>query len=158
MKNKDNQKYFTLVLLVMGFIFLQSGYEKIASGKFVEGLAGTLGKFASNNPYPWFKDLISSVGVPNAGLFGPLVMYGEVLVGAALFGVSAYLLLGKKATKLVYLALLLGSLGAAALNGTFWLAAGWMSPSTESLNLLMFAVAVIAAVFSFNKWSKVGAK
>lgn len=83
--------------LFVGYEFLTSGWEKVASGKWIGGnaidgfLQGALKK-ASTGAIPevqgWYVGLINDVFLPNAALFSTLVALGEVLVGLALiFGV-----------------------------------------------------------------------
>ena len=146
MANKISENNFSmpylLVLLVVGFLWIRSSLEKIEGGKFVSTLGGTLGKFASNNPYPWFKNLLQTTAIPNSQMFGMMVMVGELVV-AITITVSVLMMLAGKRSGLVHSILLLGLLGGLLLNGTFWLAAGWMSPSTDGLNLLMFSIELI---------------
>ena len=67
----------------------QSRLEKVSDPNFVSGMAKTLGIFASNNPTAWYKDLLTSTGIPNATTFGWLVGYGEFVVGIALLAAAA---------------------------------------------------------------------
>lgn len=143
---KEN-KYLYLVLMAIGFIFLRSGYGKVTGGKFVGSIGPTLEKFASGNPYPFFKGFLENVAIPNAAVFGILTMWGEVLSGLSLFAISAYFLTTGKGNKFLYLLLTLGLLGGMFLNANFYLASAWTSPSTESLNLLMFFVQLIGLFF-----------
>lgn len=139
-------KYLYLIFVVLGFIFLRSSFGKITGGVFVSGLGETLGKFASKNPYPWYKSFLENTAIPNATIFGQLTMWGEVFAGLAIF-LSAIILLVKPGSKMVYTLLLSGLLVGVFLNGIFWLAAGHTSPSTDGLNLVMFAVELIGVLF-----------
>ena len=152
---KEN-KYLYLIFMTAGFIFLRSGYGKVTEGKFVGALASTLGKFAEKNPYPFFKDFLNNFAIPNSQLFGVLTQWGEVLTGLSLFFISAYILFTGKSSKLLYLLLGLGLLGGMFLNGTFYLASGWTSASTESLNLMMFLVELIGLGYILNTRHKSG--
>lgn len=150
-----DQKYLYILFAVVGYVFLKSGFEKIEGGKFVGGLAGTLEKFASKNPYPFFKNFLETVAIPNSTLFGVMTMWGEFLAGLALVLGSLYLIFSKGSNKLVYWGLLVSFLGAMLLNGTFYFAAGWTSPSTESLNLVMFFVGLVGFLFTLKKLTSV---
>lgn len=143
-------KYLLFILLVIDFIWIKSSYGKWTGGKFVAGMEGTLKKFASENPYPFVKDFLQGVAIPNASLFGILTMWGETLVGISLLVSLIWLLFKKQANKLILGLLLLGLLGGAFLNKVFYFSSGWMSPSSESLNLLMFMVEIAAAVYVFK--------
>lgn len=133
-----------LILLVVGFIWSRSSWGKLAEGKFVGGLGATLEKFASKNPYPWYKDFLENVAVPNSTTFGYLTMYGEAFAALAITLSAVILLFKKSVNSLVLIVLSLGLATGAFLNAVFWLASGWTSPSTDGLNLLMFAIELIA--------------
>ncbi len=147
---RENQRYFYFIILVVGFVFLRSGWGKVTGGKFAGSLAGTLAKFAEKNPHLWYKDFLQNVAIPNAATFALLTMWGEVLTGFALMLTSTYLLF-KRGTKLIYFALLLASFGGMFLNATFWLAAGYTSASTESVNLIMFFVESTGLIFALSR-------
>jgi len=147
MKNKVFDPYIFYIMLVIGFVFLRSGYGKLAGGKFVGGLEKTLGHFASENPYPPVQSFLNNFAIPNATLFGNLTMFGEIYVGISVFISVVYLLIKRTLTPVLFLVLVSGLLVAIMLNATFLLSAGWTSPSTESVNLVMLAVGVISLVY-----------
>lgn len=140
-------KLFWVVLLVIGYTFLTSGWAKINGGVFVDGLAKTLSAFAAKNPYPWFKDLLLTVAIPNTALIGPLVEFGELATGLTLVVGAIYIFFASKITLGFKGFMTLGSLIGASLNGVFYLAAGWTSPSTSGLNLLMMVAQLVAVAF-----------
>lgn len=142
--------YLLLIILANGVLWLRSSIGKLSSGKFVEELGSTLARFASKNPYPWYKDLLQNTAIPNSHLFGLLTQWGELLVALSTLGAAAYLLIKPAKNRLVLMVLLLGLSGGMFLNAVFWLASGWTSPSTDSLNLLMFGIQFIGAVFAFQ--------
>ena len=147
-KNNNSAKlpvYFLLFILAIGLIWAKSSYGKLIGGVFVEGLGKTLTMFASKNPYPWYKDFLTQIALPNSKTFGLLTMYGELFTALSLT-ISSILLIVTSGNKLVKTVLLLGLLGGMFLNGIFWLASAWTSPSTDSLNLLMLVLEAIAAV------------
>lgn len=139
-----------LIVLVNGLIWLRSSWGKLTEGKFVGGLAGTLTKFASNNPYPWFKNLLQTVAIPNASTIGLLIMFSEAFIAVALTGGALYYLFAKKINPTVGLLFKLGLVGGSLLNLIFWLAAGWTSPSTDGLNLVMLATQSIILALSLG--------
>lgn len=142
-----NYRYgFLVILLSIGAIWLRSSIGKITGGKFVAALAPTLGKFASNNPNSWYSDFLKGTVIPNATFFGSLIMWGEFLSSVSIILGSLYLLLNKKENKIVEYLFLVGLIGGIFLNINFYFASGWMSPSTESLNLLMFVIQLIGVV------------
>lgn len=140
-------KFFLWVLLTLSFIWLRSSYGKLTGGTFVQNLGKTLEKFASDNPYPLFKGFLQDAAIPNSVIFGNLTMYGEVFAGAIILIVALYYLTNQKNSRVLNFLLFLGLLVGAFLNGIFWLAAGWTSPSTDGLNLLMFVIQVIGIIY-----------
>lgn len=145
---------FNLVLLTLGLDWLRSSIGKITGGKFVSTLTPTLGKFISNNPNIWYDNFTKNIVIPNSKIFGNLIMWGEFLSAVSITISSLYLLLEKKENKKIEFLLLLGLIGGAFLNFNFYFAAGWTSPSTESLNLIMFVVEAIAIVILGNRLLK----
>ncbi len=136
--------YFLLFVLAIGLLWLKSSYGKLTGGVFVDGLGKTLTMFASKNPYPWYKDFLTQIAIPNSKTFGLLTMWGEFFAAVSIT-ISSIILIATRGNKLIKAILLLGLLGGAFLNAIFWLAAGWTSASTESLNLLMLILQVIGA-------------
>lgn len=142
--------FLLLILLVVDFIWLRSSFGKLTGGKFVGGLESVLTKFSSNNPYPFVKQFLQNIAVPNSVIFGILTMWGEIFVAVGL-GISLiYLLSNPKRNNLILLILLLSLLGGMFLNLVFWLSAGWTSPSTDGLNLLMFFTQLIGLTYIFK--------
>lgn len=143
-------KSLLLVLLSVGLLWLKSSLGKLTSGNFVSNLGGTLTKTADKNPYPFFKQFLLSVAIPNSQIFGSLVMWGEFLSAVAITLGALMLLVNPKANKLVSLLLIAGLAGGAFLNIIFWLGFGYSNASTDSLNLFM-AVVEIIGVFTLLK-------
>lgn len=143
-------KPFLFVIFIVGLIWIRSGYGKLTGG-FVGTLDKALMKFASENPYPFVKDFLNSIAIPNHILFSYLTQFGEIFAGLTLSFCSVVLIANLKANRSLLLLLFLGVLVGAFLNLTFWLSAGWMSPSTDGLNLLMFAIEAIALFVVFKK-------
>lgn len=142
-----NNRYLYLIFAVIGYVFLKSGFEKISAGKFVGSLSATLGKFAKDNPYPPFKAFLENVAIPNSTVFGLLTQWGEFLAGVNLLVLSLWMIFNPKSGSRYSKLMVLGFGTGLILNVTFWLAAGYTSPSTGSLNLVMGAVNLIGLVF-----------
>lgn len=140
--------FLLLILMSNGFIWARSSYGKVNTGTFVDGLGATLTRFADKNPYPWFKSFLQSVAIPNSQIFGQLVFWGELLVALSLTLGILYLIFAPKAKcGIVCLAVTLGLFGGVLMNLFFWLAAGYTSPSTDGLNLVMFITQLIGLVY-----------
>ncbi len=142
-------KIILLMLLADSFIWARSSYGKITGGTFVSGLGGTLTKFASNNPYPWFKTFLQNTAIPNSQAFGALTLVGEAFAAAAITLAALYMLI-KGVNKFGLVILILGIITSAFLNLIFWLAAGWTSASTDGLNLFMLLFELIALVYTIK--------
>lgn len=132
---------FNVSLLAIAWIWLEGGWEKLG-GTFVQGLGSTLEKFASKNPYPAVSDFLLNTAMPNSVLFGNLVVYGELFAAVAIGIYAVASMFGKKFSGMKYLGLA-GFGSGALMSATFWLSAGWLSPSTAGLNLLMLVVEVV---------------
>lgn len=140
-------KYFLLVLLAEGLLWLKSSYGKFSAGGFVENLVSTLIKFSANNPNSWYVNFLKTLAIPNATLIGMLVLYGELVVAVSLTLGSLVFLTQKKFDPVWRSILGVGLFGALILNLNFYFAAGWTSPSTESLNLLMATIDALGLWF-----------
>lgn len=132
-----------LILLIDGLLWFRSGWGKVSGGKFVSELPKTLERFASQNPYSWYKDFLQTVSLNN-NVFGTLVMYGE-LIGSTLLLVGIVTKFLEIQSRYLTSLIVITLLGLSFMNLNFYLAAGWTSPSTEGLNLLMMAIQLGAA-------------
>lgn len=147
-------KPLLLILLTIGLLWLKSSLGKFASGNFVSNLGTSLTKAADKNPYPFFKEFLTSVAIPNSQIFGFLVSWGEFLSAVAITLGAGMLLVNPKANKPASLILILGLFGGAFLNIIFWFGFGYTSPSTDSLNLLMATVEVIGIIFVLKQYAR----
>lgn len=147
-------KPFLLILLAVGLLWVRSSYGKLTGGNFAQTLGETLSKVAPKNPYPWYKDFLNSVAIPNSQVFGTLVLTGEFLSAVLITAGALGLLLSPRPHKLLSKALITGLLIGAFLNITFWLGFGYTSPSTNSLNLLMAAVQIIGVIYVLKGFKK----
>lgn len=144
---KSAAKLLLIILLVVGLLWARSSYGKITAGTFISSLGTTLSKSVDKNPYPWFKEFLNTVVIPNSQIFGFLTFWGEFLTAISISVGALVLLLSSKSHKAGSLILALGLLGGAFLSIIFWLGLGFTSPSTDGLNLLMAVVEVIGLFF-----------
>lgn len=158
MKKKVTNQYMTWVILVIGIIFLRSGYGKLVGGTFVDGLAKTLGFFASENPLPFVKSFLENIAIPNATLFGFLTMGGELYAGLVLISAALLLFFHKSLPMVLSILLITGLIVTASLNAVFLLSAGWTSPSTESVNLVMLSISILTLVYVMKLPTQVSGK
>ena len=138
---RDLSIWLTMGRAFTGLIWLNSGMTKLTTLNF--SITNTVGYFASKNPYPWYADFLRNTVIANSALFTSLVIAGEILVGLSLiFGLFTNV----------------GAFFGFFLSLNFFLAAGWTSPSTYSLNLnmvlvqLMFIAAYGTKYLSADQW------
>lgn len=156
MENKKSSftlKAIWLIILINGLVWAKSSYGKLSGGTFVDGMNQTLTKFASQNPYPLYKQFLQTVAIPSSNVFGLLVMWGEFFSALAMI-LGSLCLLFLRPNKLVLTVLGAGLFGAALMNLNFWLASGWTSPSSESLNLLMMAIELVCLGLVFKLFNQ----
>lgn len=147
MKTRATIIVLALVQAVVGFEWLRAGWEKVDNPQFVSGMGKTIGAFASKNPTSWYKDFLTGFAAPNATVLGWVVAYGELLAGIALLvaatlyilNIQRYPVFGPLTSALALAALV----GGAFMSINFWLAAGWLSVSTDGLNLQMFLTQLV---------------
>ena len=141
------------IQMILAYEWLSAGWGKISSPKFVDGIAETFGYFASQNPYLWYKSFLLGFATENATLFAYLVEWGQVIIAITLFTAGiTYLYTEKMSAKKTALKLsAFALLGGMLMNANFYLAAGWTSPSTHGINLIMFLIqAVLACVWCYQ--------
>ena len=137
----DLSIWLTMGRVFTGLVWLNSGLTKLTTPSF--SIANPVGYFASKNPYPWYADFLRNTVLANPDLFTRLVIAGEILVGLSL-------ILGLFTN--------VGAFFGFFLSLNFFLAAGWTSPSTYSLNLnmllvqLMFIAAYGTKYLSADQW------
>jgi hypothetical protein len=145
---------FWAIITVLGGIWLRSGWEKFSAGNFAKNLQSTLLFFANGapnnpttaagNPHPFVKNFLMQVAVPNSQIFGHLTLYGEIGVGISLIALTALYHFSPISKTLLLIGLCFSLIVSILLSATFWLSAGWTSPSTETVNLFMLLIEVVA--------------
>ncbi|WP_163969401.1 DoxX family protein [Oceanobacillus halotolerans] len=86
--NKVVAGVLAFLRIYIGYQWFTSGFGKITTGGFDASgfLQGAIASAGGDHPavQGWWATFLEAVALPNAGLFSFLVMWGEVLVGAAL--------------------------------------------------------------------------
>lgn len=106
----------------VGVEWLVSGFNKVLSGKFPQGLGAELTNRMQGNPNGWYDHLLRDLVVPHSLAFGYLIEYVELGTGIALLCGIALLLARPRpagATQSRLEAAELAVVAAAALVGTF---------------------------------------
>lgn len=128
------------IQLVIAYEWWTAGIEKVAHVSFVNGIAKTLGYFASANPFPWYKEFLLGFAMQNATPFAYLIEFGEVATGVALAFASCWHIVARSECQkrisacIIALCLISGII----MNANFYLAAGWTGAGTHGVNVIMF--------------------
>lgn len=129
--------WLVLIQWVLALEWLLSGWGKFTKPDFMAGIGKTLSTFAGKTTVGWYGGFLDNVVVPNASLFGNLVRCGEILVSLTLIIGGILAVRSDKLHPLASWALVIALYGAAFMNLNFYLAAGWSSPSTAGVNMVM---------------------
>lgn len=86
--NKVVAGVLAFIRIYIGYQWFTSGFGKVTGGEFDAGgfLQGAVAQAGGEHPavQGWWAAFLETFTIPNAGLFTFLVMWGELLVGAAL--------------------------------------------------------------------------
>ncbi len=78
----------TFLRVYLGYQWLTGGWGKLTGGGFdaTGFIQGAINSAGGDHPavQSWWATFLETVALPNAGLFSFMVMWGEILVGAAL--------------------------------------------------------------------------
>ncbi|TAK03807.1 DUF2892 domain-containing protein [Patescibacteria group bacterium] len=126
--------------MVLAYEWWSAGWEKVSSPGFVQGIGGTLARFASENPFPWYKDFLLGFASENATVFAQAVQWSQVAIGLTLAAAgAAYVFLKDAESRHNALAVsAIALFGGMLMNANFYLAAGWTGPGTHGINVVMF--------------------
>lgn len=126
-------KALAAVQLILAYEWLNSGIGKFTKPEFMAGIDKTLATFANKTNFSWYGDFLGSA---NAQLFGNITRLSEVLIGLGLLAGIAYLI-KRSLPGWILWASIVAAFGGALLNLNLYLAAGWSSPSTAGINVVM---------------------
>jgi thiosulfate dehydrogenase [quinone] large subunit len=74
-----------IVQIIIGYEWFVSGLTKIVRGDFTSGLADEMTQKLADSP-GWYAEILNSVVIPNASIFGYLIEFGELLIGIVFIG------------------------------------------------------------------------
>lgn len=144
--------WLVLIQWMLAYQWLEAGWGKWAEPGFMAGIGKSLAGFAAKTPYAWYANFLKSTAIPNATVFGNSIRSGELLVGAALLLAGIVLLTKKRLPPVATWLLIIACFGGALMNLNFYLAAGWSSPSTAGLNVMMGLIELIFGIYYlFNR-------
>jgi uncharacterized membrane protein YphA (DoxX/SURF4 family) len=161
---------------ILGWEWIMSAANKLASGSFPQGLAGALTDSFKGNPDDWYVVFLKQVVLPNSTLFGYLIEWSELFVGIILISGALVLLSRPRvagepqhAIYVVYCVLVIFAAAVGAfqnINFHFFMG-GWILPSIdpsgaydeaidlEALLPLLFLVVIIANVALIQAMTRV---
>jgi len=139
--------WMVLIQFVLAYEWLEAGWEKWSGPGFMANMDKTLAAFTAKNPHTAYVSFLQNTAVPNAQLFGNMIRFGELGAGIALALGGILLLVKKRLNPIVIWLLVLAFFGAALMSFNFYFAAGWTSPSTSGINLVMGFVELIFAIY-----------
>lgn len=145
--NWANVSWLILIQLTIALQWLLSGWGKFASDEFVVGFSKTINVFIAKTPNGSYASFLNEIVLPNADFFANLVRISEILIGLALVIFGVYYYTQRHLPISFRLLLVLALFGGALLNLNFYLAAGWSSPSTAGINMLMGLIQLILGAF-----------
>lgn len=80
-----HDRWLNTITLVLGYLWLVSGLDKILSGEFVSGFADYVSLQIAEAPIvPWYNSFLSSFVMPNSVLAANSIQYAEFFIGAIL--------------------------------------------------------------------------
>lgn len=120
--------WMRVLVFIVGLQWLHAGVEKLIDAGYVSGFGGTMYFFGLENPNLWYVDFLNAYVIPNAEAFAWAIMIGEILVGIS-FMLGSF-------TKV-------GAVAGILMNVNFFVAAGHLSPSTWTINLLLIGFQVV---------------
>jgi uncharacterized membrane protein YphA (DoxX/SURF4 family) len=121
-----------IIQVFLGYEWFMSGLSKVLAGDFVTGIGESLAA-QSQDLSGWYKSFLDGAVIPNAELFGYLVMIGELAVGVALIVLAAtwwfrWSMLSITARSVLLWLITLAGLAAVFMNINFHLASGSTHP------------------------------
>jgi hypothetical protein len=128
------------VQVTLAYEWWLAGWEKVTGGMFVVKLDQTLAAFASQNPFAWYKEFLTGFATQNFLTLGYLIVWGQLITGMLLvLGAALYAWAKTEhARRAAIIFSILGLLSGIFMNANFYLAAGWTSPGTHGVNIVMF--------------------
>ena len=132
----------TLLRVYTGIFFLSHGFGKIQGGNFTEGMTGFINGRLEGS-FGFMRAFLESVVLPNAGFFGFLVSWGELLIGLAL---------------IVGLATRYASVAGAIMLAAFWFTKGQGILEGQNHDVIWFVIFIVLATVHAGRIHSVDAK
>ena len=132
---------------LIAYEWLHAGIEKVSSPAFVQNLDKTFAAFAAKNPFAWYKSFLEGPATAKSVMLGYTIELSQLLIAGTLIVAAGVLVYAKEAEsrRTALFAAAVALLGGALMNANFYLASGWMSPSSKGVNLVMFWTQIVLA-------------
>ncbi len=86
-----HDRWINAITLVLGYLWLVSGLDKILSEEFTSGFANYVRLQIADAPIlPWYKNLLESFVLPNGILMAQIIQYAELVIGIVLILASIW--------------------------------------------------------------------
>ncbi|HEV2656566.1 MAG TPA: hypothetical protein VGT82_16485 [Ktedonobacteraceae bacterium] len=92
MLSRTSRYLLAALQAILGWEWIMSAANKLASGSFPQGLAGALTDSFKGNPDDWYVVFLKQVVLPNSTFFGYLIEWSELFIGIILIGGALVLL------------------------------------------------------------------
>jgi len=132
----------TLLRVYTGIFFLSHGFGKVQGGNFTEGMTGFINGRLEGS-FGFMRAFLESVVLTNAGFFGFLVSWGELLIGLAL---------------IVGLATRYASVAGAIMLAAFWFTKGQGILEGQNHDVIWFVIFIVLATVHAGRIHSVDAK
>lgn len=142
--------WLVLIQFVLAYEWLHSGWGKWANPGYMDNIGKTLEGFAAKTPYSGYGTFLKNTALTNADLFGNSIRLAEIGVGIAFVLGGIILLSQKRLPSWAVAIIVIAFFGGALMNLNFFLAAGWSSPSTWGVNMVMGFIHLILAIYYFT--------
>ncbi len=147
MKRQASVLWIVLIQWAIAYEWLQSGWGKFASSGFMDGIGKTLAGFAAKTEFGFYGDFLRAFAVPNPTVFGNVVRFSELAAGLGISIGGLLVLRFNHLPKYITIVLVAALYGGAILNANLYMAAGWSSPSTAGINVIMCLVQAILGTY-----------
>lgn len=152
------KRVFTPVLIfLIAYEWLISGFDKLLSGNFVQQLKGQLSSSLSDMQYHFYGHILKSTIIPHAMVYGVLVEVGEICAGIAFIILGVALIRDRINTAIIQLGIWTSIIAAfMALNFFLWQGGSvFLNPGDPfdegiTIDFMLVLIQLWIAVFFFS--------
>lgn len=156
------KRLFTPVLvLLIAYEWLISGFNKLLSGNFVRQLKEQLSSSLSDMQYHYYEHIVKSTVIPHAAIFAILVEIGEICAGIGFVILAIALFRNRISKPIVQLGIWTSIVSAfMAMNFFLWQGGSvFLNPDDPfdegiTIDFMLVLIQLWIAVFLFSLWRK----